>query len=109
MVIAGNRIWKPMFSPNCTRDRISASFIRLIYVRMETEYIRRGWWSEDDTLTKWLTRHVAERPGALAVAFHDQIWSWQQLEERVLKTANGLAQRGVSRGDVVAVQLPNIP
>jgi acyl-CoA synthetase (AMP-forming)/AMP-acid ligase II len=76
---------------------------------METEYIRGGWWSADDTLTKWLSRHVAERPGAPAIAFQDQVVSWQQLEERVLRTANGLKQRGVSRGDVVAVQLPNLP
>jgi acyl-CoA synthetase (AMP-forming)/AMP-acid ligase II len=76
---------------------------------METEYVRRGWWSAHDTLTNWLARHVAERPSAPAIAFQGQVFSWRELQDRVLKTAYGLKQRGVSRGDVVAVQLPNLP
>src|SRR5438067_11694285 len=108
MVIAGNRIWKPMFSPNCTRDSNSASSIRLIYVGMERESIARGWWA-DDTLAKWLARHVAERPASPAVTFQQQVLTWQQIGERVSRTANGLTLLGVSRGDVVAVQLPNVP
>src|ERR1044071_8640448 len=79
-------MWKPMFSPNWTRDSISASSIRLIYFAMlrderEDRYTARGWWA-DDTLTRWLERHVRERPAA-----------WV-----------GGGGRG---GDVVAIQLPN--
>lgn len=75
---------------------------------LEGEYLARGWWA-DDTLTKWLARHGAERAHAPAVVFQDRILSWQALQERVVHTAAGLEARGVSRGDVVAVQLPNIP
>ena len=75
---------------------------------MEREYIARGWWA-DDTLAKWLARHVAERPDAPAVIFQDTTLTWRQLDERVRRTAYGLMALGVSRSDVVAVQLPNVP
>jgi cyclohexanecarboxylate-CoA ligase len=75
---------------------------------MEREYIARGWWA-DDTLAKWLARHAGERPEEPALAFQDATLTWRQLEDRVLRIANGLQQRGVARGDIVAVQLPNIP
>src|SRR5207253_7334469 len=84
-------------------------FIHPINIRwMEREYIARGWWA-DDTLNKWLARHLAERPDAPAVVFQDVVLTWHQLAERADKTANGLKLRGVTRGDVVAVQLPNVP
>jgi cyclohexanecarboxylate-CoA ligase len=76
---------------------------------MEREYIARGWWRDDDTLAKWLARHAADRPQAPALVFQDRVLNWQRLEDRALRVAEGLKQRGVSRGDVVAVQLPNIP
>ena len=75
---------------------------------MEAEYTARGWWA-DDTLTKWLSRHVRERPEAPAVAFQAGVLGWRELEHRVVATAAGLRRRGVGAGDVVAVQLPNIP
>src|SRR5688572_27903453 len=75
---------------------------------MERGYIARGW-RADDTLAKWLARHAGERPEEPALAFQDATLTWRQLEDRVLRIANGLQQRGVARGDIVAVQLPNIP
>lgn len=75
---------------------------------MEGEYTARGWWA-DDTLAKWLSRHVSQWPNAPAVVFQDKTLTWQNLEDTVLRTAAGLSSRGVSRGDVVAVQLPNTP
>jgi cyclohexanecarboxylate-CoA ligase len=75
---------------------------------MEREYIARGWWA-NDTLAGWLARHVRERPDAPALAFHDKVMNWRDAAERVARTAAGLRQRGVARGDVVAVQLPNVP
>jgi len=75
---------------------------------VEREYTARGWWA-DDTLAKWLARHVRERPEARAVLFQDQAWTWSGLAEEAARIARGLAARGVARGDVVAVQLPNIP
>jgi cyclohexanecarboxylate-CoA ligase/acyl-CoA synthetase len=74
----------------------------------ETQYAARGWWA-DDTLTRWLARHVRERPDAPALAFQDILLSWADVEQKVLSIAAGLRARGVAPGDVVALQLPNTP
>src|SRR2546426_9383143 len=74
----------------------------------EREFVTRGWW-RDDTLPRWLARHARERPGSQAVAFPGGAMTWMALQERVLKAAQGLKTRGVGHGDVVAVQLPNVP
>ena len=74
----------------------------------EARYKARGWWA-DDTLARWLARHVSERPDAPALAFQESVLSWKDLEGQVLLTAAGLRARGVGRGDVVALQLPNTP
>ena len=76
--------------------------------RREREFITRGWW-RDDTLPRWLARHAGERPDQSAVAFPGGALTWKALQERVLKAAQGLKTRGVGHGDVVAVQLPNVP
>jgi cyclohexanecarboxylate-CoA ligase len=87
--------------------------MRLIYFEMqreeiELEYAVRGWWA-DDTLSKWLARHVRERPESRALLYQDQVWTWSGLAGEVARIARGLAGLGVARGDVVAVQLPNSP
>src|SRR5512145_1136102 len=102
-----------MLSPNWTRARISASSMRLIYFEMQREeierdYAVRGWWA-DDTLSKWLARHVRERPEGRAMLYQEQVWTWSGLAGEVARIARGLAGRGLARGDVVAVQLPNSP
>jgi len=75
---------------------------------IELEYAARGWWA-DDTLSKWLARHVRERPESRALLYQDQVWTWSGLAGEAARIARGLAGRGVARGDVVAVQLPNSP
>src|SRR4051812_24658310 len=75
----------------------------------EREFIARGWWREDDTLSRWLARHARERPGAAALSLGGRVLTWQELHDRVLRVAQGLRQRGLGAGDVIAVQLPNIP
>ena len=70
-------------------------------------YIAQGWW-RDDTLTKWLARHVAERPEAAALVHGGEQISWTALAARVASFAAGLRRSGVEAGDVVAVQLPNV-
>ena len=72
------------------------------------EYTARGWWA-DDTLGRWLARHVRERPEGRALLYQDQTWTWSGLAGKVAGIAHALAARGVARGDVVAVQLPNVP
>jgi cyclohexanecarboxylate-CoA ligase/acyl-CoA synthetase len=76
---------------------------------LERNYVARGWWRDDDTLAAWLARHSAGRPDAAAVVLQKETISWAQLAERVQRVAEGLRQRGIGRGDVVALQLPNVP
>jgi cyclohexanecarboxylate-CoA ligase len=73
----------------------------------ERDYVSRGWWAED-TLPAWLARHAAERPQAPALDSAAGTTSWKSLHDRVLRAAGALRQRGVGKGDVVAVQLPNV-
>lgn len=72
------------------------------------EFAARGWWRAD-TLQKWLARHASERPEAPALVHAGKSVSWQDLAARVAGFAAGLSRAGIRRGDVVAVQLPNLP
>ena len=72
------------------------------------EYVRRGWW-RDDTISKWLARHAAERPEAPAIVHGAAVLSWAQLADKAARLAGALHRAGVAKGDVVAVQLPNLP
>lgn len=76
--------------------------------RLEREYVSRGWWARD-TLPRWLARHAAERPQAPCLVLQDRTLSWAQVEDQALRVAGGLRARGIGHGDVVAVQLPNLP
>ncbi len=71
-------------------------------------YIASGWW-KDDTLTKWLAQHAAQRPDAPAIVHGAEVLSWSALSARVVGFAAGLLNAGIEPGDVVAVQLPNVP
>jgi len=73
----------------------------------EREYLERGYWRDDDTLAHWLARHAAGRPDAPAVIAAGAVVTWRELESRVLCVAQGLTQKGIGAGDIVAVQLPN--
>jgi cyclohexanecarboxylate-CoA ligase len=74
----------------------------------EREFVARGWWRED-TLPAWLATHAQRRARAQALAWQGGALTWAELQDRVARAAGGLARRGVQRGDVVAVQLPNSP
>src|SRR3989440_5479768 len=75
----------------------------------EREYLARGWWRDADTLWQWLRGHAASRPEAPAVVSASGTLSWRALEARVLRVAEGLRNKGIGAGEVVAVQLPSIP
>src|SRR5687767_15523669 len=63
------------------------------------------------SLTLWslIERRAVEAPHAPAVLFEQQALSNREFQLGALGLASGLAGLGVARGDVVAVQLPNIP
>ena len=73
----------------------------------EREYLARGWWRDDDTLWSWLrNRASAESPAIVSAA---GTLTWRELHDRVLRLAEGLRRKGIEKGDVVAIQLPNTP
>ncbi|MGH8764670.1 MAG: AMP-binding protein, partial [Burkholderiales bacterium] len=63
----------------------------------------------DLTLWQLVEQRAREAPDAPALLFGDAQWSNAELRERAAKLAGGLRALGIGRGDVIAVQLPNIP
>ena len=61
------------------------------------------------TLWQLVERRARDAPGRAALLFEDRRISNAEFRDRALRLAGGLAGLGVARGDVVAVQLPNIP
>ncbi len=95
------------------RFRYSADALRLrdtfrFDAELAQRYVEHGWWGSD-TLPGWLARNAAARPDAPALVIAGESVSWKALQERVLRFAEGLRGAGVAAGEVVAVQLPNIP
>ncbi len=72
------------------------------------QYLEKGYWG-NDTLSSQLATHAAERPDAPALVTADSQITWAQFKDQVDRLAKGLLGLGVLKGDVVAVQLPNIP
>ncbi|MBW8906313.1 MAG: AMP-binding protein, partial [Betaproteobacteria bacterium] len=75
----------------------------------EADYVFNGWWSDDDTLARWLRKHVATRGDKPALVWGAGTLTWRELNDRVLRLAAGLREKGIGAGDVVALQLPNTP
>jgi long-chain acyl-CoA synthetase len=61
------------------------------------------------TLIDFLDRHVKQRPDAAALIFKGRRLSWRQFEALTDSCAAGFASLGVTRGDRVALLLPNCP
>ncbi len=71
-------------------------------------FIERGWW-RDDTLAKWLDRHACTTPEAPAIMCGHTVISYGELACRVGSLAGALAELGIVKGEVVSIQLPNLP
>jgi cyclohexanecarboxylate-CoA ligase len=61
------------------------------------------------TLWQRVERRAAEAPAAPCILFENARITNREFHDRALRLAGGLRKLGVQRGDVVAVQLPNIP
>jgi non-ribosomal peptide synthetase component E (peptide arylation enzyme) len=71
-------------------------------------FIEAGYWT-NDTLSGWLVAHALAEPHQPAIIHGEHTLSYQELHQQVTRLAGALQQHGVQRGDVVAVQLPNVP
>ncbi len=58
---------------------------------------------------RWLERHADHQPGRIALRFGDEAITYGALAQRVAAAADGLAARGVRRGDRVAFLGQNHP
>ena len=108
----GKRFRAEKFTPHLDRFRYSEAALTLraalaFEPQLVRTYVERGWW-RDDTLTGWLARHAGERPDAPALVQGNDVISWRALQARSERLAGALAAAGVTKGDVVAVQLPNV-
>jgi acyl-CoA synthetase (AMP-forming)/AMP-acid ligase II len=61
------------------------------------------------TLWELVERRARDAPRAPALLFGDSRVANEEFRQRALRVARGLASQGIGKGDVVAVQLPNIP
>ncbi|WP_166426023.1 class I adenylate-forming enzyme family protein, partial [Paraglaciecola sp. 20A4] len=61
------------------------------------------------TFSGHTSRHAIELPNSPAISYLGQKTSFAQLDAQVNKLANALTALGVSRGDVIGIQMPNIP
>src|SRR5574341_1391786 len=61
------------------------------------------------TLWELVERRARDAPDGRSLLFGDRAISNREFRDRALAVAAGLASLGVQRGDVVAVQLPNVP
>jgi len=61
------------------------------------------------TLWELVERRSRDAPQATSLLFSQEKISNREFRDRALCIARGLAGLGISRGDVVAIQLPNVP
>ena len=61
------------------------------------------------TLWQLIERRAKEAPDALALLLGGETFSNAAFRDRAARVAGGLRGLGIGRGDVVAVQLPNVP
>jgi fatty-acyl-CoA synthase len=58
---------------------------------------------------QFLERSALVWPGKIAVRHGAQAFTYREFEARCRRLASALAQRGIGRGDTVAVMAPNVP
>ena len=71
-------------------------------------YYETGDWTYE-TLCDWLLTRAEHTPAAPAIHHAGTCMTYRELSDRVRSLAGGLQALGISKGDVVALQLPNLP
>ena len=75
--------------------------------RSATKYLKLGHWN-GDTVSAWLDNWAEKTPDAIAVRGPDGELTYAEQRDRARRLANSLLDIGVQKGDVVAIQLPNL-
>ena len=78
------------------------------HAALAARHASEGCWS-DEVLWDWVARNARERGDAPALKTWSGTLTHAELARRARVFAGGLRNAGVGKGDVVAVQLPNIP
>lgn len=109
----GKRFRAERFTPHLDHFKYSDDALELRAAMnfppdLARRYVADGWW-RNDTLPRWIERHVEERPDAPAIRMGDMVLSYADLAEQVDRLARGLWDLGLRPGDVIAIQLPNLP
>jgi cyclohexanecarboxylate-CoA ligase len=71
-------------------------------------YRAHGWWT-DELIGDWLARATRGTPGQAAIVQDGRTITFAELARLVRAFARGLDRLDIGKGDVVAVQLPNVP
>ncbi len=75
--------------------------------RSATKYLKLGHWN-GDTVSAWLEKWAEKTPDAIAVRGPGGDLTYAEQRDRARRLANSLLDIGVQKGDVVAIQLPNL-
>lgn len=111
--LGGGRRFRPeRFVPLEERFRYSDNALRLraafqFDAERTRHYVQQGWW-RDDTLHGWASSWARETPDAPAIVHAERTTTFRVLADQVARLAAGLHEAGIAKGEVVAVQLPNI-
>ena len=74
----------------------------------QARFRAEGYWT-DDTLETVLARWSSTEPDRIAVIHGARRVTFGALHETARRFANGLLGLGLRKGDVVAIQMPNLP
>jgi cyclohexanecarboxylate-CoA ligase len=75
--------------------------------RSASKYLKLGHWN-GDTVSSWLDKWADKTPDAIAVRGPDGILTYAEQRDSARRLANSLLDIGIQKGDVVAIQLPNL-
>ena len=71
-------------------------------------FIDQGLWN-DDTVATYLEKWARETPDKAAIVAGERVLSYAETHAAALRLANSLLGLGLGKGDVVGIQLPNLP
>ena len=108
----GKRFRSERFTPHKERFQFTPEALELRRTldfdpRISTKQLKLGNWNAD-TVTTWLDKWTTDTPDAIAVSSYDGDITYREIREQSLRLGNSLLNLGIQKGDVVAIQLPNI-